>query len=192
MKHHDDRQLDEEEVSKIKNPTFSFLSVSKIEKFWNCWRTTEQWIDIIVNIFPESKVFAFSKNELNRVIAIDPVLKHCLIQCGSICNQHGNYFDSHKKNGQQTTAIYCCAPNTTVRKPPSDTKWWTKIATRTPLLRRAHISIRGGATFGTLEHDNKRQRIEATGQEKCNELPPSKQHQQHRSCCPNKKKKSFR
>ena len=144
-----------------------------------------------MHIFPESKFFTFSKNELNRVIAIDPVLKHCLIQCGSICNQHGIYFDSHKKNGQWTTAIYCCVPNTTILKPPSDTKWWTEIATRTPSLRYAHISIRGGAIFGTLEHDKKCQKIEAAGQEKCKELLPPNNHQQHWSCRPNKKKKSF-
>ena len=112
-----------------------FLDLAKTKKYWNYWRTAEQWTELLNSMYPEGNIFMFTKTDLSRLLSVDPVLKHCFIQYGLASNPIGVYFDRHKKKGVRTVAIYCCAPNTEVQKSRNDAKWWDDIATRTPSLR---------------------------------------------------------
>ena len=99
-----------------------FESIRKNVKLWDCWRTTEQWINVMNSFFPEAADFEFTKGDLGRMLATDPVYKHCFMQYGSHTNQHGLYIDKFKKGNIRNTAIYCCLPDSTVRRPPNDAK----------------------------------------------------------------------
>ena len=112
-----------------------FDLLRKNQNLWVCWRTTEQWINVINTLYPEAKPFDFTKTDLSTMLTRDPVYKHCLIQFGFQRNEHGVYIDTFKTGNVRNTAIYYCVPNTTVRKPPCNTKWWEEIAQRVPLLR---------------------------------------------------------
>ena len=114
----------------------TLIQVSKIKQYWHVWRKVEDWLEIFQAIYPGLSVFAYTKTDLCRAIAFDPVLKHCFMQYGTLSNRHGIYFDNHKNGGKRVTAIYCCAPNTEVRRPPIDKKWWETLAKRTPSVRK--------------------------------------------------------
>ena len=114
----------------------TLIQVSKIKQYWHVWRKVEDWLEIFQAIYPGLSVFAYTKTDLCRAIAFDPVLKHCFMQYGTFSNRHGIYFDNHKNGGKRVTAIYCCAPNTEVRRPPIDKKWWETLAKRTPSVRK--------------------------------------------------------
>ena len=74
-----------------------FESIRKNVKLWDCWQTTEQWINVMNSFFPEAADFEFTKGDLGRMLATDPVYKHCFMQYGSHTNQHGLYIDKFKK-----------------------------------------------------------------------------------------------
>ena len=93
-----------------------FDSVRKNEKFWGCWRTAdEQWIGIIRALYPETKPFDFTKSDLSTLLSRDAVYKHCFIQYGSLRNEHGVYIDKFRYGNIRNTAIYCCAPNMSMK-----------------------------------------------------------------------------
>ena len=48
-------------------------AVSKIKRFWNVWRTTEQWLSIIMQMYPELRNIGYTKLDINRTIMYDPV-----------------------------------------------------------------------------------------------------------------------
>ena len=85
-----------------------FLKISKDKIFWDCWRTSNQWVDILVAVYPDAAMFDFNASDMSRALSVDPTLKHCAIQYGSLSNPHGIYFDKHKKMAfaqQQSIAV---------------------------------------------------------------------------------------
>ena len=105
------------------------------ERFWNQWRSSDLWIDIINKLYPDARPFNFKKKDLNMAISRDAQLKHCDIVFGSLTNSFGIYSQSHRKNSVRTVAYYATAPNTEVKKLPRDSKWWDQICERTPTTR---------------------------------------------------------
>ena len=127
----------------------SFKAVAKIEKYWNVWRNSEQWLEILIHMYPDLTQFVFTAAELNRALSVDPVLKHCLMNYGSLTNCHGIYFDRKNIKKLRITAIYCCEPNKAVRRPPTDKAWWETLATRTPSACSAWRSASSQSCFGS-------------------------------------------
>ena len=78
----------------------TLIQVSKIKQYWHVWRKVEDWLEIFQAIYPGLSVFAYTKTDLCRAIAFDPVLKHCFMQYGTLSNRHGIYFDNHKNGGK--------------------------------------------------------------------------------------------
>ena len=151
-----------------------FDLLRKNQKFWDCWRTTEQWISVINTLYPEAKEFCFTKTDLSTMLSRDPVFKHCYMQCGSQTNQHGVYYNKFKRGNIRNTAIYCCAPNTAVRKPPCDVIWWDDIAQRVPSLRSVDVPRPNKhSTNKTVRGDEKRLKIEAPQPPRPPTVPPT-------------------
>ena len=97
------------------------------------------------------------------MLATDPVYKHCFMQYGSHTNQHGLYIDKFKKGNIRNTAIYCCLPDSTVRRPPNDAKWWDEVAQRVPSLRGFVTPPQTKHVLDTIVHNNnnKKQKTQA-------------------------------
>ena len=114
----------------------AFKEVTKCEKYWNVWRTSEQWLEIMLFTFPELNEMSYTPTDFHRSLAVDPVLKHCFMNYGSMRNHHGIYLDRKQIKKQRITAIYCCTPNTAVTRPSSDKAWWEELAKRTPSARQ--------------------------------------------------------
>ena len=114
-----------------------FVKISENKAYWDKWRTTEQWLELISATYPECQIFGFGAGDFNRALSIDPVYKHCIMQYGEATNTHGIHVVKYRKNGQRTTAIYCCKPSISVQRPPTDDSWWQDLSSqRVPSKRK--------------------------------------------------------
>ena len=60
-----------------------FVKISENEAYWDKWHTTEQWLELISATYPECQNFGFEAGYFNRALSIDPVYKHCIMQCNT-------------------------------------------------------------------------------------------------------------
>ena len=49
-----------------------FVKISENEAYWDKWRTTEQWLELISATYPECHFFGFVARDFNRNLSIDP------------------------------------------------------------------------------------------------------------------------
>ena len=68
-----------------------FKEICKNQKYWNQWRTSEHWIELINAVYPESLIFNFQKRDLNDAVSKDAQLKHCEVIFCSMSNSYGIY-----------------------------------------------------------------------------------------------------
>jgi hypothetical protein len=113
-----------------------FRRACKDQRYWDTWRTSEQWVGIINSLYPEAQFFEFTKNDLNKVVGHHPDLKNCKVVFGSMTNSYGIYSQSYRRDNVRTVAYYATEPGKEVKKPPTDIKWWDQVINRSPSKRK--------------------------------------------------------
>ena len=162
-----------------------FWSIAKSKKCWNMWRTIDQWLESMLLMYPEIKTMNYTKIDLNRVLAVDPVLKHCFMNYGSMTNHHGIYLDCKqfkKRNMRQFIAVSQILLSRDLHLTPNG-GWHLQLDLPLHKQSKRIIPLRSWLVIGGKEEKLMSQHHHP--QEQCaKSLHPLHHHQQSLSCPP--------